>query len=124
MPCLAGTGTDLAPDGMVWYADQPRGYLDRIDPATGEVKEWLMPGGPQSAPYALTKDGQGRLWISETARGAAHLVGFDAATERFFARVPVSGTIRHMMYHEATGTMWFGTDANNIGRLVVGRISN
>ena len=27
-----------------------------------------------------------------------------------------------MMFHEETGTMWFGTDANKVGRAVVGRV--
>src|SRR5690606_10022068 len=60
----------------VWYVDEPRGFLGRIDPATGEVKEWQTPGGAGSRPYALTKDGQGRLWLSETGP-TKQLVGFD-----------------------------------------------
>jgi hypothetical protein len=30
----------------------------------------------------------------------------------------VSGTIRHMMYDETTGALWFGTDANQLGRVL------
>jgi virginiamycin B lyase len=103
-------------DGSVWYADEARGYLGRINPTTGAVKEWQAPGGPNSSPYALTKDDQGRIWFSETGP-VKRLIGFDPATERFFAIHPVSGNIRHMMFHGPTGTMWFGTDANNLGRL-------
>jgi hypothetical protein len=29
----------------------------------------------------------------------------------------VSHNIRHMMFDPKTGTMWFGTDANTIGRV-------
>jgi hypothetical protein len=29
----------------------------------------------------------------------------------------VSENIRHMMFDPKTGTMWFGTDANTIGRV-------
>lgn len=108
---------EWTPDGMVWYADEARGYLGRINPNTGATKEWAAPGGPGSRPYALTKDDAGRLWFSETGP-VKRLVGFDPASEKFFAITPVSGTIRHMMYHAPTGSMWFGTDANNLGRLV------
>ena len=45
-------------------------------------------------------------------------MGFDPATKRFFANMPVSGGIRHMMYDAKTGTMWFGTDASKVGRVV------
>jgi virginiamycin B lyase len=103
-------------DGMIWYVDETRGYLGRINPATSEAKEWAAPGGANSRPYALTKDDQGRLWFSETG-SVKQLVSFDPKTEKFSVH-PVSGTIRHMAFHAPTKTMWFGTDANNIGRIV------
>ena len=98
-------------DDMVWYVDEPRGFLGRINPKTGEVKEWQTPGGAGSRPYALTKDDRGRLWFSETGP-VKQLVGFDPRTERFFSVNSVSNTIRHMMFDARTGMMWFGTDSN------------
>jgi virginiamycin B lyase len=107
---------EVTSDGMVWYGDEARGMFGRINPATGEVKEWPMPGGPESRPYAVTKDDRGRIWISETG-AEKRLVGFDPKTERFFANIPVSGTIRHMFFDSKTKLLWFGTDANKIGRI-------
>jgi virginiamycin B lyase len=109
---------EVTPDGMTWYGDEARGFLGRINPNTGEVKEWQAPGGPGARPYAMAKDGQGRVWFSETGP-TKRLIGFDPKTEAFFATSPVSGSIRHMFFDERTGTMWFGTDANNLGRIVV-----
>ena len=111
----------VTPDGMVWYVDYARGYVGRLDPATGRTKEWLSPGGERSQPYAITADDQGRLWVSETGR-TKQLVGFDPKTEKFFAVVPVSNTIRNMMFDPRTGSMWFGTDSNRIGRIVTRRV--
>jgi virginiamycin B lyase len=108
----------MTPDGMIWYTDFSRGYLGRLDPGTGETAEWAAPQGAESRPYAVTADDQGRLWFSETGP-QKRLVGFDPATEQFFADLEVSGNIRHMMFDEETGMLWFGTDANNIGRAVV-----
>jgi virginiamycin B lyase len=105
-------------NGMVWYVDEPRGMLGRINPTTGEVKEWRTPGGANSLPYALTKDGNGRLWFSETG-AVKQLVGFDPVSERFFSVNKVSGTIRNMMFHAPTRALWFGTDANNLGRILI-----
>jgi len=104
----------------VWYVDEPRGFLGLIDPATGGVREFPMPGGPGSRPYALTKDDQGRLWVSQSGPDKK-LVGFNPKRETFFAVEDVSQTIRHMMFHQETGAMWFGTDANQVGRLLTGR---
>jgi virginiamycin B lyase len=108
---------ETTPDGMMWYVDEPRGFLGRINPKTGETKEWQAPGGPGSLPYALTKDDQGRLWFSETGP-MKQLVGFDPKTEKFFSVNTVSGNIRHMQFHAPTKAMWFGTDANRIGRII------
>ncbi|MGH8131349.1 MAG: virginiamycin B lyase family protein [Steroidobacteraceae bacterium] len=114
---------EVTGDGSVWYVDEPRGFLGRIDPANGEVKEFAMPGGAGSRPYALTRDGKDRLWISQTGPDKK-LVAFDPRTERFVSVNDVSHTIRHMMYDDATGAMWFGTDANQIGRILTGRAAN
>jgi virginiamycin B lyase len=113
-----GRRLDITSDGMVWYVDEARGYFGRINSTTGETKEWGVPGGPKAGPYALTKDDKGRLWFSEI-RGTPQIVGFDPKTERFFATVPVSGAVRHMFFHAPTQAMWFGTDANKIGRIIV-----
>jgi virginiamycin B lyase len=63
-------------------------------------------------------DDQDRIWFSECARDAPRLVGFDPKTEQFMLADAVSAGIRHMVYHP-TRTIWFGTDANNIGRAVL-----
>ena len=107
---------EVTSDGMVWTGDEARGFLIRINPGTKETKEWQVPGGPGARPYALTKDDRGRLWLSETGP-EKRLVGFDPKTEQFFAAIPVSGTIRHMHFDPKTKMLWFGTDANKIGRL-------
>ena len=105
-------------DGMIWYGDEARGFIGRIDPATGQAKEWQAPGGAGARPYAVTADNQGRIWFSETGP-EKKLVGFDPSSERFIANHTVSGTIRHMDFDDRTGSLWFGTDANRIGRLIV-----
>lgn len=104
-------------DGAVFYGDEPRGMLGRIDPASGDVVEWQVPGGEGARPYALSRDGDGNLWVSQTGP-EKKLVGFDPSSEAFFSVNPVSHNIRHMMFHSPTGAMWFGTDANYIGRIL------
>ena len=106
-------------DDAVWYVDYAGGQLGRIDPETAEIREWPMPGGEQARPYALIADDQDRLWIAETNREAPRIVGFDTRTSTFIAEAPVSAGIRHMVHHAPTRTIWFGTDANNIGRAIL-----
>jgi virginiamycin B lyase len=103
-------------DGMIWYGDEARGFLGRINPATGEITEWQSPSGAGGRPYALTKDDQGRVWFSETGP-TKQLVIFDPKLGEYVATIPVSGNVRHMFFDAKTGSMWFGTDANNLGRV-------
>jgi len=63
------------------------------------------------------------LWLVETGSQPNRLVGFDPAKEKFFGLTPIpsgGGTVRHMMFDRATGQIWFGTDANTVGRAQVG----
>jgi len=46
-------------------------------------------------------------------------VGFDPKTETMFSvtKIPSGGgSIRHMVFDPKTRVIWFGTDANTIGR--------
>lgn len=108
---------DLTSDGMVWYGDYRRGFLGRLDPTTGEVREWALPGGPDSQPYAVAVDDSDRIWLVETGVEPNQFVGFDPLTEEF-TRVPVEsggGTVRHMYFDAETNSIWFGADTNTIG---------
>ena len=106
----------------VWYVDEPRGYLGRINP-TDRRGQGIRDAGRCRIrkPYALTKDDKGRLWFSETGPDK-QLVAFDPKTEKFFSVNDVSGTIRHMHVPRARPkAMWFGTDANQVGRILTDR---
>jgi virginiamycin B lyase len=72
----------IDPNDIVWYTDFARGYLGRLDPATGKVTEWASPSGPKSQPYgiAFTK---GALWYNESTAKPNTIVRFDPKTEKF-----------------------------------------
>ncbi|MGH7256262.1 MAG: virginiamycin B lyase family protein [Nitrospirales bacterium] len=109
-------------DGAIWYVDYAEGYLGRLDPDTKTVKEWPVPGGSNAHPYAMAADDRDRLWFVETGLHPNRLVGFDPQAGRFFNLTEIpsgGGTVRHMVFHPPTGTIWFGTDANTIGRAKV-----
>ena len=104
---------------IVWYGDYARGFLGRLDPADGTVKEWRMPGGEGALPYGLAIDAADRIWFVETGLRPNRFVGFDPATGTFTAETPIvsgGGSVRHMFYDARTNVVWFGTDANTIGR--------
>ena len=112
----------ITSDDRIWYVDYSRGYLGRFDPGAGQFKEWALPGGTSALPYAMSVDSRDRLWMVETGPQPNRLVGFDPRTEKFFGITPIpsgGGTVRHMMYDDRSGQIWFGTDNNTIGRAQV-----
>ncbi len=106
-------------DDMVWYVDYARGFLGRLNPTTGEVDEWQAPGSAESRPYAMAVDDDDRLWFVESPNRQSRLVGFDSKTLEYFSTTEIESgglTVRHMVFHQPSRTIWFGTDANTIGR--------
>lgn len=106
-------------DGRVWYGDYARGYIGVYNPSDGSIKEWEMPEGRDARPYAMAVDHMDRLWMVASGIQPNRFVGFDPATETFFASQEIpsgGGTVRHMVYDEATRSIWFGTDTNYLGR--------
>jgi virginiamycin B lyase len=115
---------DAAPDGRIYYTDYRRGFLGRLDPKTSKLDEWALPSGDGSDPYGLAVDKRGRIWVVETGVSPNIFVGFDPAKNAFISLTPIpSGgqSVRHMHYHNATDTVWFGTDDDTIGRAFVGK---
>ena len=111
-------------DDAIWYGDYARGYLGRLDRATGQVEEFSMPGKAASLPYAMAGDDKGKIWLAETGVRPNRLVAFDPRAGKFTDRVATEGeeapnTIRHMVFHGPTREIWYGTDRNTVGRLRV-----
>lgn len=75
-----------------------------------EISEWQVPwSGRPRDPYVAPD-------------GNVFFVGFDPASESFFASLEIEsggGTVRHMVFHNPTQSIWFGTDTNYLGRAVV-----
>ena len=113
---------EVTADGRVWYVDYAKGFLGAYDPAADAFKEWAFPEGEQARPYGTASDASGRIWAVATGVQPNIFYGFDPATEEFFSATNVpsgGGTLRHMYYHEPSGAVWFGADANTIGRAIV-----
>ena len=70
------------PDGAIWWTGQFASVIGRLDPKTGEVKEWPSPSGPKSQPYGITSI-HDVIWYSESAVKPNTVVRFDPKTEKF-----------------------------------------
>jgi streptogramin lyase len=100
-------------EGIVWYSDISGGYLGRLNPKTGEVKEWktplLKPGSPEGA-LDIQVDQDGNVWLGMRQQGG--ISRFDRQTETFQAwsappaeNVPDINTAQLAINRD--GTVWF-----------------
>jgi virginiamycin B lyase len=107
---------------MIWYVDYAGGMLGRLNPKTGQVREWPSPSGDRSRPYAMAMDDRDRIWHVETGVRPNKFVGFNPAREAFFSITDIpsgGGSVRHMMFDARTRLIWFGTDTGTIGRAAI-----
>jgi streptogramin lyase len=88
--------TRIAADGAIWFNHFNDNAIGRLDPKTGEVKEWRWPyraaeGSfqPTGARTLMGPDAQGRWYIGNQAQGG--VVVFDPKTEQFEFHTPPGG---------------------------------
>jgi streptogramin lyase len=75
---------DLDGKGMVWYNDFREPLIGRLDPRTGETKEWRMPPLKPDFPegtLSIEFNRDGYLWIPRFRQGG--YTRFDPRTEKF-----------------------------------------
>jgi virginiamycin B lyase len=103
------------PDGSIWYAGQFGNLIGRLDPNTGQAKEYQLP--PNSLPHTVQIDPQGRPWYSGNANGTVGWV--DPATgEATVYKMPDPKSDPHTIAFDNSGMMFFSFQASNmIGRL-------
>jgi virginiamycin B lyase len=111
----------ITSDGLVWYVDYAKGYLGRYSPVTDNFTEWRTPSASHSGPYGMAVDHRDRIWFVETWQDPNKLVCFDSKTETFINVTSIpsgGGSVRHMYFNPKTHEIWFGTDTNNLGRMI------
>ena len=57
----------LAPDGALWWTGQLADKLGRLDPKTGEIKEFPLKA--KSGPHGLAADKEGNIWFTANFAG-------------------------------------------------------
>lgn len=88
--------------GIIWVSEYNAGQVGRYDPATGEWREWKLPGERPLA-YAVYVDEQDKVWLSDFA--ANTMVMLDPVTEEFHS-FPLSptGNVRQILGR--AGEVW------------------
>lgn len=102
--------------GIVWYGNSTMGRIGRLDPKTGNIKEWPSPSGPDSHPYALVVVND-VIWYNESGMRPDALVRFDPETEEFQSWAMPSGVgiNRKMWVTRDNNILVHQTSSNRVG---------
>jgi virginiamycin B lyase len=103
-------------DGAIWYSGQLSSKLGRLDPKTGEIKEF--PVRMQTAPHGLVEDKDGNIWF--TGNHLSLIGKLDPKTGQVteFPMPDPKAKDPHTLAIDPSGIVWFTAQtANMVGRL-------
>jgi virginiamycin B lyase len=103
-------------DGAIWYTGQFANVLGRLDPKTGQIKEYRL--ASKAGPHGLTADKDGNIWY--TGNFGSHVGKLNPKTgevTEYFMPNPAARD-PHTPIFDRKGTLWFTLQgANMVGRL-------
>ena len=106
-----------ARDASIWYTGQTANVLGRLDPQTGQIKEYHLKV-PHSGPHGLAEDRDGNIWF--TANHASYVGKLDPKNGDVTAyRMPdPAAKDPHTIAIDQSGMVWFtAQNANMVGRV-------
>ena len=104
------------PDGTLWWSGQFANVLGRLDPATGEMKEFPLP--PHSGPHGLINDKEGFIWYAGNWGG--HIGRLDPKTGevKTYPLPDPKARDPHTPLFDKDGILWFSVqNGGYMGRL-------
>jgi virginiamycin B lyase len=105
------------PDGSIWYTGHMANVVGRLDPKTGDIKEF-HPNIEMSGPHGLTRDRDGNIWFTANFAG---YIGKLNPKSGAFTEYPLPDQNAHDPHtplFDQHGVLWFTVQsANMVGRL-------
>jgi virginiamycin B lyase len=101
-----------APDGSIWWTGMFASLVGRLDPKTGEMKEFPLP--PTARPHSIIPDADGSIWY--TGNSNATLGKLDPKTGKITEYKTTASDPHSAVFHR-NGMMYFtAQNARMIGR--------
>jgi virginiamycin B lyase len=106
-----------AADGSIWYAGQTANVLGRLDPKTGQFKEYKMKS-PHTGPHGLVEDKAGNVWFTGNNAGLIGKLDPKTGTVTEYPLPDPEARDPHTLNFDQSGILWFTVQqANLMGRL-------
>ena len=105
-----------AADGSIWYAGQYGNLIGRLDPKTGQAKEYPLPAN--AMPHTVQLDPKGRPWYSGNKNGSIGWIDPATGKATVFKMPDPEAMDMHTITFDKKGLAYFTFQhANMIGRL-------
>ena len=106
-----------ASDGSIWWAGQWADLVGRVDPVTGEIREFPLPAG--SKPHTVTADQDGNIWYTGNGNGTMGMLDPRTGEVTVYEMPDPAARDPHSAIVDEEGTVWFTLQQSNmIGRLI------
>jgi virginiamycin B lyase len=107
----------LAPDGSLWFTEQLANKLGRLDPSTGQFKEFALKIA-DSGPHGLVADHDGNIWFTGNRKGYIGKLNPKTGDVREYRMPDPRARDPHTPVFDNKGTLWFTVQNSNfVGQL-------
>ena len=105
-----------AADGSIWYAGQYGNVIGRLDPGSGQAKEYKLP--PNAMPHTVQLDPEGRRWYSGNQNGTIGWIDPATGKATVYKMPDPAAKDTHTITFDKKGIAYFTFQhANMVGRL-------
>jgi virginiamycin B lyase len=105
------------PDGMIWWTGQYGSLIGRLNPKTGEMKEFELP--PEVRPHSIAADRAGNIWYMGNANGTVGKLNPATGGITVYKMPDPAARDPHTPIFDQKGRLWFTLQGSNmVGRLI------
>lgn len=118
VPTLGQRSRDpvMTPDGNIWWNGQFISLIGRLNPATGEMKEFKIPA--DALPHSINPDAQGNIWYMGNGNGTIGKLNPATGDVQVFKMPDPAARDPHTGVFHANGMLYFTLQQSSMmGRL-------
>ena len=105
-----------APDGSIWWVGQFGNVMGRLNPKTGEMKEYQLPA--KALPHSVSIDKDGTPWYTGNGNGTVGKLDSKTGEIKVYQMPDAAARDPHTAEFDRKGRLWFTLQQSNmLGRL-------
>jgi virginiamycin B lyase len=108
----------VGPDGSLWFTEQMANKIGRLDPISGQFKEYPLDTAKNSGPHGLVADGDGNIWFTANFGGYIGKLNPQTGKVVEYKMPNEKADDPHTAVFDTHGILWFTVQGGNmVGRL-------